>query len=48
MAPRQCVAEALFIQTLCRTMQELSPERTGWLAGARDPFVGRALALLHR
>jgi len=25
----------------------LPPERSGWLAGLRDPQIGRALALLH-
>jgi AraC-like DNA-binding protein len=42
------MAEALFIQTLRRYMDELPPEEIGWLAGARDPIVGAALALLHR
>jgi len=42
------LAEALFMETLCRYMDELPPERTGWLAAARDPKVGQALALLHR
>lgn len=42
------LAEALFVETLCRYMDELPPERTGWLAGARDAKVGFALALLHR
>lgn len=42
------LAETLFVEALCRYMEELPPERTGWLAGARDPDVGRALALLHR
>jgi AraC-like DNA-binding protein len=42
------MAEALFIETLRRYMEELPPEQTGWLAGARDPLVGGALALLHR
>ena len=42
------LAEALFVETLCRYMDELPPERTGWLAGARDAKVGQALALLHR
>ena len=42
------LAEALFVETLCRYMDELPPARTGWLAGARDAKVGRALALLHR
>jgi transcriptional regulator GlxA family with amidase domain len=29
-------------------MADLPPERTGWLAAARDPAVGRALAAIHR
>jgi AraC-like DNA-binding protein len=42
------MAEALFIQTLRIYMEQLPPEQTGWLAGARDPIVGGCLALLHR
>jgi AraC-like DNA-binding protein len=42
------MAEALFIETLRRYMEQLPQEQTGWLAGARDPVVGTALALLHR
>jgi AraC-like DNA-binding protein len=42
------LAESLFVETLCRYMDELPSERTGWLAGARDPKVGQALALMHR
>lgn len=42
------MAEALFIETLRRYMEQLSPQQTGWLAGARDPVVGGALVLLHR
>ena len=42
------MAEALFIETLRRYMQQLPPEQRGWLAGARDPVVGNVLALLHR
>ncbi len=41
------MAEALFIQTLRRYMDSLPPEQTGWLAAARDPIVGGALALMH-
>lgn len=41
------MAEALFVQTLRHYMEQLPPEQTGWLAGARDPVVGGALALLH-
>jgi AraC-like DNA-binding protein len=42
------LAEALFIATLREYMAELPPERTGWLAAARDPALGRALAAIHR
>jgi AraC-like DNA-binding protein len=42
------MAEALFVQTLRRYMDTLPAEHTGWLAGARDPIVGGALAAMHR
>jgi AraC-like DNA-binding protein len=42
------MAEALFIEALRRYAEELTPEHTGWLAAARDPVVGSALALIHR
>lgn len=42
------LAEALFVEMLCRYMERMPAGRTGWLAGARDARVGRALALLHR
>jgi AraC-like DNA-binding protein len=42
------LSEALFVETLRRYMAELPPQQTGWLAGARDPKVGAALAHLHR
>jgi len=42
------LSEALFVETLRRYMAELPPQQTGWLAGARDPAVGMALAHLHR
>jgi AraC-like DNA-binding protein len=42
------LAEALFIETLRRYTAELPEGRTGWLAAARDPAVGRALAAIHR
>ena len=42
------MAEALFIQTLRIYMEQLPPEQTGWLAGARDPIVGGCLALMHQ
>jgi AraC-like DNA-binding protein len=42
------LSEVLFIETLRRYISELPPTQTGWLAGVRDPEVGKALALLHR
>ncbi len=42
------LSELAFIETLRRFVRELPAEQTGWLAGARDPAVGRALALLHQ
>ncbi len=41
-------SEALFVEAMRRYMESLPPERDGWLAGARDPIVGAALALIHR
>jgi transcriptional regulator GlxA family with amidase domain len=38
----------LFVETLRTYIAHLAPEQTGWLAGARDPEVGRSLALMHR
>jgi AraC-like DNA-binding protein len=42
------LSEALFAETLRRYVDHLPPGETGWLAGARDPEVGKALAALHR
>jgi AraC-like DNA-binding protein len=41
------MSEMLFVEVLRRHVDSLPPEQTGWLAGLRDPVVGRALALLH-
>jgi AraC-like DNA-binding protein len=41
------MSEMLFIEVLRRYVDSLPPEHTGWLAGMRDPAVGRVLALLH-
>jgi AraC-like DNA-binding protein len=41
------MSEMLFVEVLRRHIDSLPPEQTGWLAGMRDPAVGRALALLH-
>jgi AraC-like DNA-binding protein len=42
------LSEVLFVETLRRYIVELPPGETGWLAGARDPIIGQALALLHK
>jgi AraC-like DNA-binding protein len=41
-------SEALFVEALRRYMESLPPEQSGWLAAARDPVVGAALAMMHR
>jgi AraC-like DNA-binding protein len=41
------LAEVLFTEVLRRYLLSLPEGRTGWLAGAGDPAVGRALAALH-
>jgi AraC-like DNA-binding protein len=42
------LSEVLFVETLRAYITQLPCEHTGWLAGARDAEVGRALALIHR
>jgi AraC-like DNA-binding protein len=42
------LSEVLFVETLRRYIAQLPQTHTGWLAGVRDPGVGKALALLHR
>jgi AraC-like DNA-binding protein len=42
------LSELLFVETVRRHAESLPDSQTGWLAGLRDPFVARALALLHR
>ena len=37
----------MFIEVVRRHLEALPPEQTGWLAGLRDPFIGKALSLLH-
>jgi len=41
------LSEALFVDTLRRYVAGLPKQGIGWLAGARDPVVGKSLALLH-
>lgn len=42
------LSEALFVDALRRYVGSLPPEQVGWLAGARDPVVGKSLGLLHQ
>lgn len=41
------LAELLFLQAVRRYLQDPLAPATGWIAGLRDPMVGRALALMH-
>jgi AraC-like DNA-binding protein len=41
------LSELMFIETLRRHIAGLPAEQSGWLAGLRDPLIGRALSLLH-
>ena len=41
------LSELAFTEALRRYAQSNPPGLKGWLAGLQDPYVGRALALLH-
>ena len=41
------LSEVLFAEAVRHYMDELPPANSGWLAGLRDRYVGRALSLLH-
>jgi AraC-like DNA-binding protein len=41
------ISELMFIEVVRRHLCALPPDEKGWLAGLRDPSIGRALALLH-
>ena len=41
------LSELLFVEAVRRYAETLPENQNGWLAGLRDPQVGRALALLH-
>jgi AraC-like DNA-binding protein len=42
------LSELLFVEAVRRYAESLPEGETGWLAGLREPYVARALALLHR
>jgi len=41
------MSETMFVDAVRRHADQLPPNSEGWLAGLRDRFVGRALALMH-
>jgi AraC-like DNA-binding protein len=41
------LSELMFIEVIRRHLESLPDAQTGWLAGLRDPFVAKALSLLH-
>jgi len=41
------MSELMFVEAVRRHLETLPADRTGWLAGLRDPHIGRALQLLH-
>lgn len=41
------IAELMFVEVVRRHLATLSGDAGGWLAGLRDPLVGRALERLH-
>jgi hypothetical protein len=47
----QCIrlhlSELMFVEVVRRYLEALPADHTGWLAGLRDPGIGRVLALLH-
>jgi len=42
------LSEVLLVETLRRYLTSLPEDQIGWLAGVRDPVIGRVLALLHK
>jgi AraC-like DNA-binding protein len=41
------LSELMFIDVVRRYIETLPEQKTGWLAGLRDPAVSKALALMH-
>jgi len=42
------LSELLFVEAVRRHAESLPDDQTGWFSALRDPYVARALALLHR
>lgn len=41
------LSELLFVEAVRRYLDDLPEDRTGWLAGLKDPYVSRVLGLIH-
>lgn len=41
------LSELLFVEAVRRYAESLPDDQTGWLAGLRDPYVAKVLALFH-
>ena len=41
------LSELLFVEALRHYVEALPEQESGWLAGLKDPFVSRALSLMH-
>jgi AraC-like DNA-binding protein len=41
------LSELLFVEAIRNCIEALPENQTGWLAGVRDRYIGRALSLLH-
>ncbi len=41
------LTELMFVEIVREYMQQLNPRERGWLAALKDPYVGKALRLLH-
>ena len=41
------LSEVLFIEVIRRYLDSVATDRRGWLAGLRDPMIGRVLVVLH-
>lgn len=42
------LSELMFVDVIRRYLETLPPDRLDWLAGLRDPHIGRALSQIHR
>ena len=41
------ISELMFVDVVRRHLESLPQDRTNWLSGLRDPYIGRALMALH-